>query len=502
MVLDNVESHPYTEIPELDPCTIVIFGASGDLTARKLMPALFRMYRKGFLPDPITILGCARTSYSDEEFRRHIEKTCCDEERKQELWQQFVRNIYYQQLSYSDNASYENLRRRLGELRISGNTGGNVLFDLAVPPHLYGEIACMLGEAGLAVPSDENSWVRLVVEKPFGRDLNSALELEQLLHLHFDEEQIFRIDHYLAKETVQNVLSFRFANQIFEPLWNRNHIDWIGIVSAEKLGVENRAGYYDSSGVIRDMFQNHMMQLLSLVAMEPPSRFEADAIRNEKVKIFKSLLPFSGYDEDIVLGQYSRGVVDGAEAKGYLEEDGVADFSRTPTFALLKLDIDNWRWQGVPFYLVSGKRLKRKETRVVIQFKEAPLLFFKGVAGDHVSGNRLVLSVYPEESIHLSFQAKIPGPRLQLRTGNLNFNYATALDEFVLEAYEKVLLDCILGDQMLFWRQDGIAATWKLLTPILEDCEGDECRIQQLHTYECGSWGPEKARQMVERIVL
>ncbi len=481
------------------PCTIVIFGASGDLTARKLVPALFRLFRKGFLPEPVTIIGCARTRYGDEEFRNYL-KALIDWPNAEE-WQSFAAKLYYQPIDYIDSGSYQVLKNKIVSLDKKHRTKGNILFDLALPPSLYPEVAQMLGKAGMASPTGESSWVRMVVEKPFGRDLQSALELDQVLHRYFKEEQIFRIDHYLAKETVQNLLSFRFANQIFEPLWNRNHVEWVGIISAEKLGVGARAGYYDSSGVLRDMFQNHMMQLLSLIAMEPPSRFQADAIRDEKVKVFKSILPFDGNDENIILGQYVTGQVEGQMVDGYLDEKGVASKSRTPTFALLKLDVDNWRWQGVPFYLVSGKRMRRKETRLVIQFKDAPLSMFKGVVGEHVSGNRLVLSIYPQESIQLSIQAKIPGPRVCLRTGNLNFSYMKVGEEANLDAYEKVILDCIVGDHMLFWRQDGIAATWKLLTPILEDCEGESCRYQQLHNYAAGSWGPDSAAKIVEKII-
>lgn len=480
------------------PCSIVIFGASGDLTARKLIPALFRMYRKGFLAESITIIGCARTQFEDNEFRNHLRVAGRGRE---EEWQKFAAKLYYHCVDYDDPESYHALRKKIHSLDKKFKTCGNILFDLAVPPSLYSVIAQMLGRAGLTSSENASGWVRMVVEKPFGRDFDSALELDQVLHEYFKEGQIFRIDHYLAKETVQNILSFRFANQIFEPLWNRNHVAWVGIISAEKLGVGARAGHYDSSGVLRDMFQNHMMQLLSLIAMEPPSRFQADSIRDEKIKIFKSLLPFSGDDEDIILGQYCAGQVDGEAVKGYLEEKGVAHQSRTPTFAMLRFDIDNWRWQGVPFYLVSGKRMQRKETRLVIQFKEAPLSMFKGIAGEHVSGNRLVLSVFPSETIQLSLQAKIPGSRLCLRTGNLDFSYSDEGEESSLDAYEKVILDCILGDHMLFWRQDGIAATWKLLTPILEDCEGEECRYQQLHSYTAGSWGPAAARMIVEEII-
>ncbi|MEE4240979.1 MAG: glucose-6-phosphate dehydrogenase [Desulfopila sp.] len=483
-----------------DPCIIVIFGASGDLTARKLMPSLFMMFRKGYLPEKVVVLGCARTFYSDEDFRREMSRKCCQDETRKE-WCSFAAILHYQQVVYDEKGSYDDLHKRIAELREKFDIGGNILFDLAVPPLLYEEIGRMLGQAGLALPVNEHSWVRLVVEKPFGRDLGSAIRLEENLHEFFAEEQLYRIDHYLAKETVQNILSFRFANQIFEPIWNRNHIDWIGIISSETLGVEKRAGYYDSSGVLRDMFQNHMMQLFSLIAMEPPGTFTAEAIHDEKVKIFSSVLPFSGDNEDIVLGQYGSGWSEESEVVSYREEDRVAADSRTPTFAFLKLDIDNWRWQGVPFYLVSGKRLKEKCTRLVVRFKEAPLSMFKGQVGDHISGNRLVLSIYPEESITLSIQAKVPGPRLCLRTGDMHFCYSSGGDENVLDAYEKVLLDCLMGDRMLFWRQDGILATWKLLTPILEDCEGERCRIQQLHSYAAGSWGPDRVLPIIAEIV-
>lgn len=484
-----------------DPCIIVIFGASGDLTARKLMPSLFSLFRKGYLPERVAILGCARTALKDEEFRRTMRSKCCSGKENDEAWSLFRDKLHYQTIEYENEQSYRNLKKRIADLQKQFDTGGNIVFDLAVPPLLYSKIGEMLGRAGLAKPTVAKAWVRLVVEKPFGHNYQSALELERSLHDSFEEKQIFRIDHYLAKETVQNILSFRFANQIFEPIWNRTHIDWVGIISSETLGVEKRAGYYDSSGVLRDMFQNHMMQLLALIAMEPPARFTAEYIQNEKVKVFSSVLPFSGAAHDIILGQYGAGERREKRVPGYREEDGVKTDSRTPTFACLKLDIDNWRWQGVPFYLISGKRLKEKCTRLVIRFKDAPLAMFKGQVGEHLSGNRLVLSIFPEESITMSIQAKIPGPRLCLRTGDLHFSYSQGYDDIVLDAYEKVLLDCILGDRTLFWRQDGILATWKLLTPILENCEGEECRNQHLHFYDAGSWGPEEALSIINEIV-
>ena len=494
--------HQCGDVGQLSPCTIVIFGGSGDLTARKLIPSLYRMYRHGFLPSPVTIIGCARTTFSRAGYIDYLRPSCCEgKEYREELWQEFSSFIHYVPLQYDDVDSYHQLAEVIAELDAQRVTGGNILFDLAVPPSLYGPIATALGTSGLAQPTTDSSWVRLVVEKPFGRDLASALELEETLHRYFTEEQIFRIDHYLAKETVQNLLSFRFANQIFEPIWNRSHIDWVGIISSETLGVEGRAGYYDRSGVLRDMFQNHMMQLLSLIAMEPPTRFQADEISDEKVKVFRSIPPFASEPEDIILGQYQEGELDGEQRLGYRQEDGVDPQSRTATFALLKLGIDNWRWKGVPFYLISGKRMKRKETRIVIQFKEAPHSMFRHVLDEHVTGNRLVLSIYPEESIELYFQVKKPGPRICLDSMAMDFSYEDHGERISLDAYEKVLLDCILGDHMLFWRHDGVARTWALMTPILEDCEGDHCKIQALHPYAAGSWGPEVAREIVERIV-
>ncbi len=491
-----------TEHSNLPPCIIVIFGASGDLAARKLVPALFQMYVKKSLPLKVAIVGCARTEYSRDQFVDHLRPGCCSAKEQATHWHDFSKLLHYRQIQYDDLNSFTLLATFLSDLDQEMNTNGNLIFDLAVPPHLYPQIAQQLGESGLAKQNQgKKGWSRIVVEKPFGRDLTTALELDHLLHRYFEENQIFRIDHYLAKETVQNILMFRFANHIFEPVWNRSYIDWVGIISAEKLGVENRAGYYDQSGVIRDMFQNHMMQLLALVAMEPPSHFEAGPIRDEKIKVFRSIRPFAGDEADIILGQYQQGEVDRSPVPGYLAEPGVAANSRTPTFAQLRFFIDNWRWQGVPFHLISGKRLQGKVTRIVIQFKEVPHSLFRDVLDKDVHGNRLVLSVYPEESIHLSFQTKNPGAKICLRSMSLDFHYQEHYHGPTLDAYEKVLLDCILGDHMLFWRQDGVEQTWALLTPILEDCEGEHCRIQSLHPYRAGSWGPGPGEEIVRKIL-
>ena len=490
-------------VTDLDPCIIVIFGASGDLSTRKLMPALFRMWINNSLPDPVAIVGCARTAFKRSEFISRIKKECliCASVSEAQ-WQEFSSRLYYFRLEYDSEHTFVQLKNYLKDLDVEKETQGNLLFDLAVPPHLYSVIAENIGQSGIIRQfSKDNSWCRLVVEKPFGSDLYTSRILDKNLHKHFSEKQIFRIDHYLAKETVQNILMLRFANAIFEPLWNRSYIDYVGIIAAEKIGIENRAGYYEKSGVIRDMFQNHMLQLLSLIAMEPPSHFEADRVRDEKLKLFRSIQPFNGRHGEVILGQYESGTIDSQPVPGYRKENGVANDSLTPTFALLPFAIENWRWQGVPFYLVSGKRLKRKETRIVIQFKEVPHSLFRDVLNESVVANRLILSIYPEEGITLSFQAKSPGAKVCLRTMNMNFSYQESYQGVSLEAYEKVLLDCILGDHMLFWRQDGVEEAWSLLTPLLHSCESCENRAQQLYSYPAGSWGPSAASELVEKII-
>jgi len=486
-------------VGDLAPCTIVIFGASGDLTARKLIPALYHMYLTGSLPDPVSIVGCARTPLSSDEFRSLMQEAC-EVNGKADMsgWSEFASFLFYRQLIYNSENSFRELAAYLSELDGQWGTKGNLVFDLALPPSLYAVVAEMLGRAGLADQHKENrGWSRIVVEKPFGRDLDSALDLDRTLHEYFQEKQIFRIDHYLAKETVQNILMFRFANTIFEPIWNRGYIDSVGIMAAEKLGVENRAGYYEQAGVIRDMFQNHMLQLMSLIAMEAPSHFESERVRDEKVKLFRSIRPFSRREGEVVLGQYGPGMLDGKGVKGYRQEPGVAPESLIPTFALMNFYVENWRWQGVPFCLVSGKRMARKETRIIIQFKEVPHSIFRDVLGEKIIPNRLVLSTYPEEGISLTFQTKNPGARVCLRPMTMDFRYDTGS---VLDAYEKVLLDCILGDHLLFWRQDGIEQTWRILTPILNECEHCQGRRQHLHTYPAGSWGPDAAGEQVDKI--
>ncbi|MEW6671243.1 MAG: glucose-6-phosphate dehydrogenase [Thermodesulfobacteriota bacterium] len=477
-----------------DSCSIVILGATGDLTARKLMPALFNLYQHGGLPKPFAVVGCGRTRLDTRRFR---EKMKAEVDRAfhpgPDRWEAFAANLYYQPLSFDDPASFENLSRYLTELDYTHSLAGNRIFYFALPPSLYKQAAQLLGRAGLGREHLDNlGWSRLVVEKPFGRDLQSATDLDRGIHQYFGEHQIFRIDHYLAKETVQNILMFRFANAIFEPIWNRRYIDHVSIVAAETLGIENRADYYEQAGVLRDMFQNHMMQLLALIAMEPPSAFDAERVRDEKTKTHRCLRPFpvDRLSDYLVLGQYGPGMQDGATMPAYRDEPGVRPDSMMPTFAMMKLFIDNWRWQGVPFFLTSGKRLSRKLTRISIRFKDVPHSMFRRTLGGTITANQLVLGIFPDEKIVLTFQTKTPGVKVKLRPVTMNFNYYQDQAGPTLDAYEKVLQDCMLGDQMLFWRQDGVEACWSFLTPILEGCEICRDRTEMLHTYATGTWGP------------
>jgi glucose-6-phosphate 1-dehydrogenase len=488
-----------------DPCTIVIFGASGDLTARKLVPALYNLYLHESLPKPMSIVGCSRTGMSHQEFRARLEIACKSAGiRDCSRWEDFAANLFYQPVVYDSLTSFKDLAKSLRELDGERHTKGNVIFYLAVPPSLYQTIAEMIGQTGLNREGKNGTgWVRMVVEKPFGRDLVSAVELARTLHRTFREERIFRIDHYLAKETVQSLLMFRFANAIFEPIWNRSYVDYVGIVAAEDLGVEHRAGYYEEAGVLRDMFQNHLMQLLALTAMEPPSLFEADRVHDEKAKVFRSLKHFARerVKEDLILGQYGPGTLDGTQVPAYREEPGVSPVSLSPTFAVMRVYLDNWRWRGVPFYLASGKRLARKQTEIIIQFKEVPHSMFMNILGERIMANRLVLGIYPHEKITLTFQTKNPGAQVCMRSVTMDFRYYQNYGGPILDAYEKVLLDCIQGDHMLFWRQDGVELSWSFLTPVLEECEACIERAERLHLYEPGSWGPEAAKPWMRLIV-
>lgn len=483
-----------------DPCAFVIIGASGDLTARKILPALFNLYLHNGLPLHFAIMGCARTDLGENGFKEKMKEALITAKVMEDSkWAEFTAHLNYRSIDYEDLSSFNSLGESLHELDARHGTGGNRLFYLAIPPSLYRLTVQMLGRSGLSQEGENgNGWIRIVVEKPFGRDLETAIDLDRSLHEYFREHQIYRIDHYLAKETVQNILIFRFSNAIFEPVWNRTYIDHVDITAAEDLGVEHRAGYYEQAGILRDMFQNHMMQLLALMAMEPPSRFEADRVRDEKVKLYRSLRPFptDNLQDYLVLGQYESGTINGKPVPSYREESGVNKDSIIPTFAMMKIFLDNWRWQGVPFYLTSGKRMTKKLTEIVIHFKEVPHSMFRETLGEHITANRLILGIYPGERITLTFQTKNPGARICLRSVTMDFHYHQNYTGPVLDAYEKVLLDCMLGDHMLFWRQDGVELCWAFLTPILRECEVCSNPADLLLPYAAGTWGPQATQNL------
>ena len=461
------------------PNALVVFGASGDLTHRKLLAGIFQLFVQNLLDKKFYLLGCGRKKFTNEQFREIAQNSIRQNLRSvsAEALNAFIDKLYYIDGDYDDPAFYERMKKRLTELDKKHKVYESLLYYLAVPPFLYTTIVKHLGSAGLSCPDKLTSkkHIKLVVEKPFGTDLQTAAELNNHLYRCFDESQIFRIDHYLGKETVQNILMFRFANAIFEPLWSRNYIDHVQITIAESVGVEHRAGYYDKAGALRDIFQNHMLQMLALVAMEPPISFEADHIRDERTKLLRSIRPF---DIDrlpalCVRGQYGPGSVEGQPVSGYLQEEGVAKNSKTETFVAAKLFIDNWRWQGVPFYLRTGKKLAAKDTEIAITFKLVPFSMFASAGLDQLPPNVLVLQIQPQEGISLSFQAKHPGSKICISSLNMNFNYKNVFLVDMPEAYERLLLDCMLADQTLFARYDAVETSWRLLTPVLQAWEKD-----------------------------
>ncbi len=470
------------------PATIVIFGASGDLTARKLIPALFENARKGRLPAGTRIVGVSRTPMTDDEFRRRLFESSCrslGDACRPDEWNAFARGIHYIPGNVSTPDDGARLHRQLRELE-SGHSSGR-LYYLALAPALYSAAIASLGAAGLA--NQDHGWSRVVFEKPFGHDLASARELNRTVLQVFDESQVFRIDHYLGKETVQNLLVLRFANTIFEPVWNRNFIEHVQITVAETVKVGSRGGYYDTAGVLRDMFQNHLLQVLTLIAMEPPGRYEANPLRDEKVKVLDAVrLPQrQELDAFSVLGQY----------EGYRDEPGVAADSRTPTFAAVRLYVDTWRWKGVPFYLRSGKGLADKTTEVIIQFLCPPHMVFDVPEGQTIHCNRLVITIQPDEGVHLSFQTKIPDHGMALRESILHFHYRSSYPETPIpEAYQRLLLDAIRGDASLFIRKDEIELAWRIMDPILEGWAARD--TEPMPTYPVGSWGPPEADRFME----
>jgi glucose-6-phosphate 1-dehydrogenase len=456
------------------PAALVVFGASGDLVRRKLIPSIFELAARGLVNERFYILGCSRKKFSDKDFRHIVQDSVKANSAgtPADVPESFLKSFYYISGDYDDEQFYRCIKKRLTELDSVHNVRGNHIFYLAVPPLLYTTIIDRLGRVKLSCGSGINfeNRPKLVVEKPFGSSLETAVELNRKIHECFDESQIYRIDHYLGKETVQNILMFRFANAIFEPIWNRNYIDHIQITIAESIGVEHRASYYDKAGALRDMFQNHVLGMLSLVAMEPPASFDADHIRNEKVKLLQSIRPLeiSPSKSDIIPGQYTQGKINGASICGYRAEPGIPKDSKTETFIATRMFIDNWRWKGVSFYLRTGKRLATKLTEIAITFKKVPHSMFASVGLDDMPANVLVLKIQPDEGISLSFQAKRPGSKACIDTLNMDFNYADVFGTELPEAYQRLLLDCMAGDQTLFTRQDDVQLSWALLNPVLE----------------------------------
>ena len=483
------------------PCTVVIFGASGDLTFRKLVPALYNLAADGDLPAGLAVVGFARREKSDETFRSELEEAARKFSRQTvqtELWDQFAGSVFYHRGDFNDSEAYTRLARRLEEIDASRDTRGNRLFYLAVAPDQFSVVLEHLKAAGLNT-ARPGSWARVVVEKPFGRDLASATALNEAVNQTFSEKDTYRIDHFLGKETAQNIMVLRFANAIFEPLWNNHSVDHVQITASEALGVEGRGPYYETSGAMRDMVQNHLLQLLCLVAMEPPTDLAADSVRDEKVKVIRSLRPIAGADAvtHVVRGQYAAGAINGKSVAGYRQEERVSPTSMTETYVALKILVDNWRWAGVPFYVRVGKRLPKGSTEIAIVFKSAPAVLFNG-DGEEPDRNVLVIRIQPDEGISLRMQCKMPGGLLRIQPVKMDFHYGTSFGKASPEAYERLLLDAMSGDATLFARRDEVEGAWRFVDPIEEAWHTAECP-PPLFEYPAGSWGPEEADELLAR---
>jgi glucose-6-phosphate 1-dehydrogenase len=485
-----------------EPFTLVIFGASGDLTRRKVIPSIFDLWRDGHLPRRFAVVGYARTPMSDDAWRDALRQGVAEFSRAgtgdDAAWADFASRLAYLTGGYDDLAGFRRLGEHLDAGAADGTLAPNRLFYLATPPGTFGSIVRSLGASGLARPdADGGPWARVIIEKPFGHDLADARRLSAEVHRAFAEHQIFRIDHYLGKETVQNILVLRFANAIFDPLWNQKYVDHVQVTVAEREGVGTRGSYYDASGALRDMVQNHMVHLVSLVAMEPPVSLEADAIRDEKVKVLQALrpVPADGAPGRVVRAQYAAGTVDGRPVPGYRDEPGVPGDSRTETFVALKLFIDNWRWSGVPFYLRTGKRLPVRITEIDIHFKPIPQVLFGEPPYGPLQPNVLAIRIQPNDGITMRFQVKVPGAAMHLEPYQMDFGYAEAFRAGSPDAYERLILDAALGDPTRFTRTDEVEEAWAFVQPILDGCA--DCRDGCLPTYPAGSWGPAEADRLI-----
>jgi len=486
---------------QASPCVMVIFGASGDLTKRKLIPALCNLAKDQLLSPQFAVIGFSYDSMTTEAFRAQLSKDIKEfapEAVNDKLWDWFLERIYYVQGDFQDPAAYEKLRAQIQVADKAHSTAGNRFFYLAVAPKFFAPVAKQLGQAGLT-QEQNGKWARVIVEKPFGRDLDSAKELNRELKQILDEQQIYRIDHYLGKETVQNLMVFRFANSLAEPLWNRNFIDSVQITAAETVGVEQRGGFYETAGALRDMVPNHLFQLLSLTAMEPPISFDADAVRDKQAEILHAIQVPNPEDvaTTAVRGQYGEGSAGGERLLAYRNEARVSPTSNTETYVALKLEIDNWRWSGVPFYLRTGKRLARRATEIAIQFRRPPFVLFRNTKIADLETNRLVVHIQPDEGISLRFGAKVPGPVMQLGLVNMEFDYARDFGRSHNTGYERLLHDCMIGDATLFQRADMVEAGWKVITPILDVWR--TVPAERFPNYDAGTWGPAEADELLAR---
>jgi glucose-6-phosphate 1-dehydrogenase len=485
------------------PNAMVIFGGSGDLAHRKIVPALYNLELHRLLPQNFQVIGSSRTAFSDEEYRRDMRKAVEEFSRTQpiqhQIWESFASRLHYVTGSTADPGTYAQIGDLLDRYDAERGTDGNRLFYLSLIPKLFPDTVRGIGKSGIGGRGWDRGWSRVVCEKPFGHDLASARELQSLLTKVFPEEDVFRIDHYLGKESVQNIIAFRFANGIYEPVWNHHYVDHVQVTVAESIGIEHRGHFYETAGAIRDIIQNHALQLLSLVAMEPPGTFEAEDVRNEKAKVLKALRRLEGevVDAAVVRGQYGPGWVEGHPVPGYRQEPDVAPESVVETYVAAEFLVDNWRWAGTPFYLRTGKRLPKRATEVVVQFKAAPHLPFGQAAQDGLEPNALVLRIQPDEGITMKFGAKVPGPSLEVRSVNMDFSYGTSFADDLPDAYERLLLDVMVGDTSLFPRWDSVELSWLAVQPILD--RWAEAPPPELPNYTAGEWGPKEAEELIAR---